>query len=64
MPLRNCSCNAAVVRGWQACYEVHEKVGGFGHLLMLVYDWEPRRKLLIALELLAKEVMPKLAHLS
>jgi alkanesulfonate monooxygenase SsuD/methylene tetrahydromethanopterin reductase-like flavin-dependent oxidoreductase (luciferase family) len=22
--------------------QVYEKVGGFGHLLMLVYDWEPR----------------------
>ena len=40
------------------------KVGGFGHLLMLVYDREPRQKMLTALELLAKEVMPKLGDLS
>lgn len=44
--------------------EVYEKVGGFGHLLMLVYDWEPRQKMLTSLELLAKEVMPKLAALT
>jgi alkanesulfonate monooxygenase SsuD/methylene tetrahydromethanopterin reductase-like flavin-dependent oxidoreductase (luciferase family) len=44
--------------------ELHEKVGGFGHLLMLVYDWEPRQKMLSSLELLAKEVMPKLADLT
>ena len=44
--------------------QVYEKVGGFGHLLMLVYDWEPRQKLLTSLELLGKEVMPQLADLS
>ena len=44
--------------------QVYEKVGGFGHLLMLIYDWEPRQKLLTSLELLAQEVMPKLAGLS
>jgi alkanesulfonate monooxygenase SsuD/methylene tetrahydromethanopterin reductase-like flavin-dependent oxidoreductase (luciferase family) len=43
--------------------QLYEKVGGFGHLLMLVYDWEPRQKMLTSLELLAKEVMPKLADL-
>ena len=43
--------------------QVYEKVGGFGHLLMLVYDWEPRQKMLTSLELLATEVMPKLAGL-
>jgi alkanesulfonate monooxygenase SsuD/methylene tetrahydromethanopterin reductase-like flavin-dependent oxidoreductase (luciferase family) len=43
--------------------EVYDKVGGFGHLLMLVYDWEPRQKLLTSMELLAKEVMPKLVDL-
>jgi alkanesulfonate monooxygenase SsuD/methylene tetrahydromethanopterin reductase-like flavin-dependent oxidoreductase (luciferase family) len=42
---------------------VYDKVGGFGHLLMLVYDFEPRQKLLTSLELLAKEVMPRLADL-
>jgi alkanesulfonate monooxygenase SsuD/methylene tetrahydromethanopterin reductase-like flavin-dependent oxidoreductase (luciferase family) len=42
----------------------YEKVGGFGHLLMLVYDWEPRQKMLTSLELLANEVMPKLHDLS
>ncbi len=44
--------------------EVYEKVGGFGHLLMLVYDWEPRQELLTSLEVLAQEVMPKLADLT
>lgn len=44
--------------------ELYEKVGGFGHLLMLVYDWEPRQKMLTSLELLANEVMPKLNDLS
>ena len=44
--------------------QVYDKVGGFGHLLMLVYDWEPRQKLLTSLELVAKEVMPKLADLT
>ena len=44
--------------------QVYEKVGGVGHLLMLVYDWESRQKMLMSLELLAKEVMPKLADLS
>ena len=44
--------------------ELYAKVGGLGHLLMLVYDWEPRQKMLTSLELLAKEVMPKVADLS
>jgi hypothetical protein len=26
--------------------QVYEKVGGFGHLLRLVYDWQPRQKML------------------
>jgi hypothetical protein len=41
-----------------------KKSGVLAHLLMLVYDWEPRQKMLTSLELLAKEVMPKLAGLS
>ncbi|MBI3328016.1 MAG: LLM class flavin-dependent oxidoreductase [Nitrospinae bacterium] len=44
--------------------EVYEKVGGFGYVLMLVYDWEPRQKMLTSMELFAKEVMPKLTDLS
>jgi alkanesulfonate monooxygenase SsuD/methylene tetrahydromethanopterin reductase-like flavin-dependent oxidoreductase (luciferase family) len=48
----------------QKIRDVYDKVGGFGHLLMLVYDWEPRQKMLTSLELLAKEVMPKLSDLS
>jgi alkanesulfonate monooxygenase SsuD/methylene tetrahydromethanopterin reductase-like flavin-dependent oxidoreductase (luciferase family) len=44
--------------------QVYEQVGGFGHLLMLAYDWEPRQKLLTSIELLAKEVMPKLSDLA
>ena len=41
--------------------EVYEKTGGFGHVLMLVYDWESRQKLLRSSELFAKAVMPRLA---
>jgi alkanesulfonate monooxygenase SsuD/methylene tetrahydromethanopterin reductase-like flavin-dependent oxidoreductase (luciferase family) len=48
----------------QKIRQVYEKVGGFGHLLMLVYDWERRQKMLTSLELLAKEVMPKLSDFS
>jgi hypothetical protein len=44
--------------------QVYENVGGFGHLLMLVYDWKVRQTLLSSLELRAKEVMPKLSDLS
>jgi len=46
--------------------ELYEYVGGFGVLLMLCYDWEgengPRWKR--SMELLAHEVMPRLADLS
>jgi hypothetical protein len=44
--------------------ELYEKVGGFGYLLMLVYDWEPRQKMLMSLQLLAQEVMPRLVDLT
>ncbi len=45
---------------------LYEKVGGFGGLLMLCYDWEgedgPRWKR--SMELLAKEVIPQLSDLT
>jgi alkanesulfonate monooxygenase SsuD/methylene tetrahydromethanopterin reductase-like flavin-dependent oxidoreductase (luciferase family) len=44
---------------------VHEEVGGFGHLLVFGFDYvddaEAWRR---SLELLAREVLPKVRHLS
>ena len=43
--------------------EIYDDVGGFGVLLAMGHDWEPRDKWLHSMSLLAKEVMPKLADL-
>jgi alkanesulfonate monooxygenase SsuD/methylene tetrahydromethanopterin reductase-like flavin-dependent oxidoreductase (luciferase family) len=42
---------------------LHERVGGFGPVLMLAYDWTPKERFYRSMELLAKEVMPRLADL-
>ena len=44
---------------------VHEEVGGFGHLLVFGFDYvEDPEAWRRSLELLAKEVLPKVRHLS
>ena len=44
--------------------KLHEDVGGFGTVLLLCHDWEgDRSKWFRSLELMAKEVQPRLAYL-
>jgi alkanesulfonate monooxygenase SsuD/methylene tetrahydromethanopterin reductase-like flavin-dependent oxidoreductase (luciferase family) len=39
---------------------LHDAVGGFGTVLLICHDWQPRERWLQSVELLAKEVMPRL----
>lgn len=44
---------------------IHDEVGGFGHLLVFGFDYvEHPQEWRHSLELLAKEVLPKVKHLS
>jgi alkanesulfonate monooxygenase SsuD/methylene tetrahydromethanopterin reductase-like flavin-dependent oxidoreductase (luciferase family) len=44
---------------------IHDEVGGFGHLLVFGFDYvEHPQAWRHSLELLAKEVLPKVRHLS
>ena len=43
--------------------ELYDYVGGFGVLLAMGHEWEPREDWQRSMELLAKEVMPQLADL-
>ena len=43
--------------------ELYEYVGGFGVLLAMGHEWEPREDWQRSMELLANEVMPQLADL-
>ena len=42
---------------------LYETVGGFGTLLVICHDWEPPERGLRSLELLTREVLPRLADL-
>jgi alkanesulfonate monooxygenase SsuD/methylene tetrahydromethanopterin reductase-like flavin-dependent oxidoreductase (luciferase family) len=45
--------------------ELYDAVGGFGTLLQIAYDWDDREDVnRRSMELLATEVMPRLAHLT
>ena len=43
--------------------QLHQDVGGFGMLLAMGHEWEPRDRWLRSMTLLVQEVMPKLADL-
>ena len=44
--------------------EIYKTVGGFGVLLAMGHEWQPKDKWVKSLTLLKNEVMPKLADLS
>ena len=44
--------------------QLYNDVGGFGTLLAIGHEWEPREKWVNSMTLLANEVMPKLADLN
>ncbi len=44
----------------QQLMEVWEQTGGFGTLLMIAHDWDDKAKWVRSMELLAKEVVPRL----
>ena len=44
--------------------ELYEEVGGFGVLLAMGHEWEPREQWLNSMTLLKNEVMPQLADLT
>ena len=43
--------------------KLYQDVGGFGVLLAMGHEWQPRERWLNSMTLLATEVMPKLADL-
>ena len=43
--------------------ELHDEIGGFGVLLAMGHEWQPRERWLNSMTLLAEEVMPRLADL-
>ena len=43
--------------------KLYEETGGFGHLLAIGHEWEPRDKWTHSMELLANEVLPALQDL-
>jgi alkanesulfonate monooxygenase SsuD/methylene tetrahydromethanopterin reductase-like flavin-dependent oxidoreductase (luciferase family) len=44
--------------------QLYEEVGGFGVLLAMGHEWQPKDRWVNSMTLLAKEVMPRLADLS
>jgi hypothetical protein len=44
--------------------EIYHAVGGFGVLLAMAHEWQPRERWVQSMTLLAQEVMPKLADLA
>jgi alkanesulfonate monooxygenase SsuD/methylene tetrahydromethanopterin reductase-like flavin-dependent oxidoreductase (luciferase family) len=42
---------------------IHEEVGGFGVLLAMGHEWQPKDKWTRSMTLLKEEVLPKLADL-
>ena len=48
----------------QKIRDIYEEVGGFGVLLAMGHEWEPREKWLRSQSLLANEVLPMLADLN
>ncbi|MBM3947871.1 MAG: LLM class flavin-dependent oxidoreductase [SAR202 cluster bacterium] len=47
----------------QKIRKLHHDVGGFGVLLAMGHEWQPKKKWTHYMELLAKEVLPKLSDL-
>jgi len=43
--------------------QLYQEVGGFGVLLLMGHEWRPRDQWVRSTELLAQEVMPRLADL-
>jgi len=43
--------------------ELHKETGGFGVLLAMGHEWNPKAKWMKSMELLSREVMPRLADL-
>jgi alkanesulfonate monooxygenase SsuD/methylene tetrahydromethanopterin reductase-like flavin-dependent oxidoreductase (luciferase family) len=43
---------------------LYNEVGGFGVLLAMGHEWQPKDKWVNAMTLLSKEVMPRLADLN
>ena len=43
--------------------ELYDDVGGFGVLLAMGHEWQPKEHWINSMTLLADEVMPKLAHI-
>ena len=57
-------CWVALDRGAKLA-RIHDDVGGFGHLLVFGFDYvEHPQAWRHSLELLAKEVLPRVKHLS
>ena len=44
--------------------DLYEDVGGFGVLLAMGHEWQPREQWVNSMTLLAKEVMPRLDDLT
>ena len=44
--------------------DIHAEVGGFGVLLAMGHEWQPKEKWLRSMSLLVDEVMPRVADLS
>ena len=44
--------------------QLYHEVGGFGILLAMGHEWQPRDRWINSMTLLAEEVMPKLAGLN
>ena len=44
--------------------QLHQDVGGFGVLLAMGHEWEPKEQWVNSMTLLVNEVMPKLADLN
>ena len=44
--------------------DIHTEVGGFGVLLAMGHEWQPKEKWLRSMSLLVDEVMPRVADLS
>ena len=47
-----------------ACGQLYEDVGGFGVLLAMGHEWEPKEQWVHSMELLKYEVMPQLTDLT
>ena len=46
------------------CRELYDEVGGFGVLLAMGHEWDPKEQWLNSMTLLKNEVMPQLTDLT